>query len=620
MSRNKIVRHIILYVITAIILVNVFPVKHTEASSKKYLIIIKQQDGSYQYYEDMAVEKNNNIMIKVKPFAKAANMSYKNGNGNGKGCIISNHFGKLIFTRNSRNYVLKSDEYSIDYISNYKQCIIDSYNTVHWYTLFSLMRCRYFSAERAPEFKAQGYSGVIVYNNYDRDITLPGAVKNDSPDITPEIHDLMRIDQTNKTQCITAYYQAKNGPKQVELDLTKVLLTYQKYGLPNDGVYGFGNCNNNIEIKGIDKDGKSVGIIKTDGKEFLIDFPQAVRLKITGDIKNLIISFFPVKPIILTKSEVLSVNDIDWISHDGYSWQYFILPEYTLFNMFNWNYQVPIHLEYKILEVGNSDSFNFTGAFKSLTLYLENSLEELKDKEDDIFFEFKIMDKVIDLPKVIVYDGNNNSMSSNYETELIKMMDALKEVGLNTYFPKDNWISQLKVMVKDGIETGGASNISIRPEDTDMNNSYDYIVHLHEMTHFYEAQKAHYGFLIKAWVEGNAIALSEKALEYLEIDDDGYYENDFRLDVLEGVDKQDFEKYYLEVDGHEAYAIGYHFNKYLRDYYGEDIIFRIHKAIYDDDTTTSYYKNSESDKGFIDCIKSVTSQTVFQDFAEQYLK
>jgi hypothetical protein len=143
------------------------------------------------------------------------------------------------------------------------------------------------------------------------------------------------------------------------------------------------------------------------------------------------------------------------------------------------------------------------------------------------------------------------------------------------------------------------------------------------MTHYYESTKLYYGFRFEAWSEGNATSLAIKTMDNLKISyldslGKNYFDSLYATNYsfLTKDNRNNFEAYYLSATGWNATVTGYHFNQFLRDTYGSDIISRILAKVSAANIPTSAGRNSTYDKQFTDCIKAVTSPKVFQLFVE----
>lgn len=596
--------------------VSLLPVHQIHAAtSKKYLVVVREYDGTYKGYDDLIYEtKDKNLLIKAKPIAEALGLTYKEGNGNKKSYTIANGINKLAFTSNSKKYVFYKGKIASKRTAPYKASYIKSYEMIHYTALSDLINCSYYASNKAPQYINYGYSGVIIYDYYNLNPKLPEASEVFETSVKPEI-----MATSSSAAMILASFSIKDGPSELTLDLSEVLDTYKKKSLPYDGVYGYGNCDGVINIQAVDGSGITLGTIATTGKEFMVDFPGAQKLIVTGEVKNLMISFTPVKPIIITDTVLFATSEINWLSPDGNARQYFILPPYTQFNFYNYVVQTAYSTYRQSLEYGNTEPEEFSSGYQMLALIFYRDINEFR-AATDCGVEFRIVEKVINRSNVLVYDTKDNKEADNYEAELLRMREGLKTAGLNKYFPSTAWDKTLTIKIKNGVEYGGPDDVSIQPGDTDLNETYDYVVHLHEMTHFYEQQIHGYGIFVTAWAEGNAISLSKLALKTMKIDENGVY-NQYNTNwsFLTEADKTDFEKFYLTVKGWNAYITGYHFNCYLRENYGDDVIYRILQKASSTDLPYNKGKSDAWSKQFAECIKAETSQNVFSDFIKKYV-
>ncbi|TAH75048.1 MAG: hypothetical protein EWM47_00645 [Anaerolineaceae bacterium] len=602
--------------ILALMLVAMLPNSTTSANTDKgYLLIFEQKDGTYKTFDNLVYKTSNNyLLVKAKSTAKALGLKYQNGNGLNKGCKISLGSKQLTYTRNSKTYYYSSEGSIKKMLANYKQVLIASTNMVHYSTLSAFYGCSYFNTEQNEGYNSNGYKGVIVYSAKQKNPTLPNAGTLFGININASLY--QHEYGGYSAPVISASFSIDDGAGNLKLNLSNVLDTYRKNKLPSDGVYGYGYCEENIIIEGINNKGEMVGKSDIKNKNFIVDFPGAQTLKISGKIKNLNIGFTPEKPIVITDSITYLPKDIDWLSPDGCTRKYFVLPPYTVFNFYNWITQVAYTHNFNVLEK-NQESNEFNSSYQLLSIIFFTAPEPFIAGEG-FGIQFKIWDKTIDNPNVLVYDSTINSQSKNYETELNKMIKALKKVGLNKYFNNTIMKSKMIIKVKDGVPTGGHTGITVEPDDTNLDDQFDYYVHLHEMTHYYEGQRYHYGFNIKAWAEGNAMTLAEKAMNEMNINTESFYTFNRPVSHLINANKNNFEDYYLSISGDDAYIIGYNFTKFLNNTYGDDTVYRILENVYKKDIPAYDAKKTKYDQLFADCIKEATSKDVFDRFVEEY--
>lgn len=418
---------------------------------------------------------------------------------------------------------------------------------------------------------------------------------------------------------IEAHHVNSISSQEVIYNLYRVKEACQQYGLPSDGIYGCGQFNGTLSIKAIDKDGKMIGEMTTTDNVFLINFPNAEKLIIKGyDTGTLNTYFTATAPDEITLPKDISLNSVKWIhTPDGTVISYFLLKDGLDFRVEKF-YQA-FSYEKNHIEMGKDRSFLLNNSYVLVTLVMADIPQDI---EKAIFhiFEWQIQ-KLIDTPTVIVYSPSNVILSTNYEDELLKLISTVKEIGGKNYFPADHFNRQVIIKSEDsGNSSGGLDGIKLEPNLFDLDSSRDYLIHLHELTHFYEASKYHYGIYVKAWVEGVAETLFRQALEQLHIkhDPDSYLK---KLQLPETA-RKDFEYYFFNENNDDVYNVGYHFITYIQNKYGNDVVYRILNRVYQADIPThggAYYNKSERDKQFSDCIKAETRANVFNDFLDYYL-
>lgn len=616
-----------------------------------YLVLVGQANGTYLAYDDIAfVTAHDKVMVKAKPLAIALGLTYQSNSGHKrkKGFTLSLDNDKLVFTRNSKTY------YFYDYISTtiqtscimltapYKQSVHENYNAVACSALSALVNYQYYDTTGRTDYVNLGYCGVIVYNRYSGIAALPAltSVTNHSyytptvtptPTPTPIPGNPTVTNITVKPELITS--TSYSDIKLVEatqttllsgtpllFDLSEVLTAFKANGLPSDGIYGYGGCTTAVTIQGFDINGYQTGEIKTTGSDFLINFPNAIKLKVIGEAKNLMLDFTPVKPIVITDTTKLSFNQINWLyPFDGFARQYFVVAEYMRF--FPENVSSAYALSRRILDVTNYSDPDNANSYQRITAVFKSPSVELVSPYS--YINVQKTKRSINNSLVLFTDTGNAVLATDYETKLLSMITTLKSTGLNTYYPSLNWNRQLIMKLPDTVTNTAYNYITLDPSFLNLDYFYDYYMHLHEMVHFYEATQTHYGFRFEAWTEGNATTLAKKTLDAMSITHNDSTGKEF-FDILYATNysfltqdnKNNFEAYYLNATGQNATLIGYHFTDFLQDMYGSDIVSRILQKVYAANIPVTAGRNSTYDKQFSDCIKAATSPNVFQLFVE----
>lgn len=614
-----------------------------KSKAKNYLVLVGQTDGTYKAYDNIAFKTSDNaIMVKAKLIADALGLDYQSSANcyywHKKGCVLGLGQTKNIYFRNRRTYVIykgSSDFYNFNYetkLAQYKMMVHQNYNAVHCATISNLVNYQYYDTLNVTAYSTLGFGGVVVYNRYNTIPGLPdlkyvtnlkGNNSNNNNNNTPTVavKPVTIIEgSNNRVKYIEAVYSiAQNNNNQL-LDLAEVLTAFANYGLPSNGVYGYGNCDTAVTIQGIDKNGYNVGEIKTTGNEFLVNFPNAVKLSVIGAQKNLVIDFTPVKPTVITSSTLLPFNQVGWLyPTDGYARQYFVIPEYTTFRL--QGITTSSYQSHRLIDMTNSYNPDNASSYQRITAVLTSPYTELYSPT--AYVSVQKTNKVINNTLVVFSDTGNAVLAADYETKLLNMITTLSNTGLNTYFPSKNWNRQLVMKLPDNTVNTAYNYITVDASSLNLDLFYDYYLHLHEMVHFYEATQTHYGFRFTAWTDGNATRLAIKTMDNMNLahkDANGidYFDTMYKTDFsfLTENDKKNFEAYYLNATGWNATLIGYHFTDFLQDTYGNDIIYRIMEKVYAANIPVNNGRNSTYDKQFTDCIKAVTSPNVFQLFVD----
>jgi hypothetical protein len=567
-------------------------------------------------------------MVKAKPLATALGLSYQNTiGGRKKGCVLGLDNKRNVYGRNSKTFYFYNGTTRTKMSAEYKQSVSGSYNAVHSATLSTLVNYKYFDASGSNTYARLGYQGVVVYSRYYGITNLPDLSNvvnywNDDEDFYDDWFDDYYDDWY--VSFVEANYSIASTNQTISMDLNDVLNSFKAFGLPYDGIYGYGNCDTSVTIQGIDKNGYNVGQISTGGKEFLINFPGAVKLSIVGDKRNLSMDFTPVKPIVITDTTRLAFNQIGWLyPTDGFARQYFILSDYMKFSLEN--VTVPYTMSRKMIDINNNENVDYSSSYQRVTAVFKGSWTDMT--ANNKFVNVTKTKQTIDNSLVALYNNTNTAFPANYEGQLINMIVKLSTTGINSYYPSKNFESKLIVQMQNAVAATDGSYINVDPTIVDLNHYLDYYTHLHEMIRFYESKQPHYGFQFAAWSEGNAITLTRKTMDalgvsYTDTNNINYFNVAFPLDFsfVSQDNRNNFESYYLNATGWNASVIGYHFTNFLQMYYGSDVVYKILQKVYAANIPTNGGRNSVYDKMFIDCIKSVTSQNVFQLFVTAYMK
>ncbi len=164
-------KHILGLLLIVAMLLSLLPYQRAEAAAKKYLVI-SYDDGNYWGYHDM-VERTSDgaLMIPAKKFADNFWLEYKNlGNGNftltdketGATCTYQRGAKEYSYTK----YFFASLSKRQNNTAKYAPMLSNKTNMIHCSAVSPLFYCKYFSASTATEYKAKGYSGVLLYSKY----------------------------------------------------------------------------------------------------------------------------------------------------------------------------------------------------------------------------------------------------------------------------------------------------------------------------------------------------------------------------------------------------------------------------------------------------------------------
>jgi hypothetical protein len=627
-----------------------------------YLVLVAQSDGSYIAYDDIAfVTGNNYVMVKAKPAATALGMTYRtiSGNKNKKGLTLTLGQDSNLYTRNSTTY------YFLDYnvqtqqtsktklYAQYKQMVYEKYNAVHCASLSTLVNYQYYDTSAVSDYLKLGYRGVVVYSRYAAITKLPPITSivnfsgyiainnpgngqnnnqnnnnqnNNTGTIYVTVKPVNVTDSTNVNfKNVEASYTVIDTSSTQILDLSEVLAAFQANGLPYTGLYGSGNCDTKVTLQGYDRNGSFVGEMKTTGGEFVFSFPSAVRVTVIGTAKNLVMDFTPVMPVLVNANARLPFNTLSWLYQaDGYARIYYVLGDNIRF--YTENSAAPYKVFRKFLSVINYANPDAADAYQRICVVLKFNTSEMSSGNCFINIQ-KTNLGTINNSLVVFTNTGNAVLATDYEAKLLSMISTLGRTGLNTYFGSANWNRQLIMKLPDNTVNTAYTYITVDPSYLNLDYFFDYYMTLHEMVHFYEATKPYYGMNFPAWTDGSATNLAEKTLDALSVIHKDSYGNDY-IDNMYATDfsflsqdnRNNFESYYLNTTGWNATVIGYHFTDFLQDLYGSDVVYKINQKILAANIPAGSARNAAYDKIFLDCIKSATSQNVFQLFIEQHVQ
>ncbi|MDF2904931.1 MAG: hypothetical protein K0R34_252 [Herbinix sp.] len=620
--------------------------------TNKYLVLVGQKDGSYLAYEDLTSVIDGHIMIKAKPLAKALGLYYQNKGEKGKkGCSISLNFDMIVFTQNSDSYKfydyidttkkIKSSKRTADY----KQVFSNNENYIPFATLGNLVNSSYYDTTNNTNYKYLGYTDVIVYNKYNAVTDVPVLSKVTNLNNNPWFEEAGGIKKGNilslklspmtvikdafeQVKYIEATYQNATTTTDILLDLSAVLTAFKDNGYPSDGIYGYGYSNSSIKVRAYDSQDSFIGEYYSDGGEFPITFPGASQIKVKGNTKNLVLDFTPVKPIVITGSNYELLSHYNWIyGIDKIPRQYFILADHMKLKtvgLLDYAYNE----SRLMLDPTYKDAADTSTSFQRITLtYNPKNFSDLSAKS---YLSTEKTNRVYIEGLAGIENTGRADIGIDYVTKLSNLISTIRSLGTQNYYPSSNWNRFINMKLIDDTPVEDYTQY-IRLDKNDFGLDYftDYYHHSFEIARYYESTTLYYGLNVEAWSIGNAANLARRTLDHMNI---YHYNSTNGKDFIEGMydadnfkflsvtDRANFENYYMEATGIHAAIVGYHFNKFLQDMYGADIIFKIMQRVNAANIPISEGKSTASDTIFANCIKNASSQTVFQDFIRFSIK
>jgi hypothetical protein len=281
-----------------------------------------------------------------------------------------------------------------------------------------------------------------------------------------------------------------------------------------------------------------------------------------------------------------------------------------------------------MLDSTNKDAVDISTSFQRVTLtYNPKNFDDYSTKS---YLTAEKTNRIYIEGLAIFEDTGRAELSTDYAAKLADVISTIRALGSQNYYPSSNWNRILTMKLIDETPTSDYTQyIRLGKNDLGMDYFTDYYHHAFEMARYYEATNLYYGLNVEAWSIGNAANLAKQTLNQMNILHynkingkdfiDGMYEPD-NFKFLSVIDRANFENYYMEATGTNAAIVGYHFNKFLQEIYGSDIILKIMQRVSAANIPVSQGKSSTSDAIFANCIKNATSQTIFQDFIRFAIK
>lgn len=148
----------------------ILPQAKVEAAAKK-ILVITMEDGEANAYKNLAKrDGDNKLIIDVKSLAKKLDLTYKS-QGSGKFTLTDKEDDIVCsYKKGTTKYTAKADGES-ESLKGQVKVTLDS-KKKYWASykaLAPMKECLYIAAADAPEYKANGYAGVLIYSDTEID-------------------------------------------------------------------------------------------------------------------------------------------------------------------------------------------------------------------------------------------------------------------------------------------------------------------------------------------------------------------------------------------------------------------------------------------------------------------
>lgn len=444
--------------------------------------------------------------------------------------------------------------------------------------------------------------------------------------------------QWEETYTLSSYQDAFDGEVRLQLDsvwnsiLPDVNGNIEFSFLEQTGLYGAGYTKGSAVLRGYDIYGNLVAMQKINGN-FAFAFPGAVNIGIENGT-NTTITIVPTEPIYICKTGDFYIDFDQWHQLPNGKRTTWIVLCSPFSNLRAMQSSARASIGYKQLIAGTG----MGGTRSTITEYyqmykLETTNDDYSQYQENSIYRVSGYEALYEDSEVsVLTNGSVDIRNPNYIDQLVSCYYSVKENYLGVYAPKINLPQKFFILI-DGIQPQKTSNrssvfIHLNQEVFDNDQFAKYAV-IHEMIHGFDAcmyyQHGGTTTVREAFNEGRAEYIGKAIAQRIGIVNDymNYPEN-YDWSFITEEQRNDFLSYYRTVDMHEgirAYAVGYYFNKYLCDTYGENVLMRIfdnmlNNRIYWD---VSEIKSSTV-KMFKHYFEAATDENVFQNFVRDVIE
>lgn len=403
-----------------------------------------------------------------------------------------------------------------------------------------------------------------------------------------------------------------------------------------EGLFGSGYTEKPATIIGYNIAGEVLGTYKVDG-DFVYAFPGAVTLGIAGG-KGTAISIIPYEPTFVTGAGYISLEPSALkYTKSGLGFKYVV----ACFPNANESFDAPGFVDgYSYMQF--IDPFGNPGHDSShySIMGVVYSNPSHRDDSANLTLHVDGIEKFYETDELVGYKKSSLKLSDDYGNKALEILHTVKDIMVGPYYPKSVPIAKITVSLNGDFPSTGETKIGLDDYCADASLGDVMITLAHEMVHAIDQSIPAAEIAPATWWEGRAEYLSYKAMDKLGVSYCNEYPNKYDWSFLTKEDKDDFAHYYcFNHNRTSRYFIGYYFQKYLCETYGEDVCGKIMKDISKIDITKEnvqsylddeYYVNdpwslfnllSDERKAelFIECVTKETSKTVFRDFVEKVI-
>lgn len=166
-------------ILVLIMIVLLIPVNRVEASAKKYLVLIQNDNNTWTAYDDLTeVTSDGFIMLKAKPFSEIMNFTYVENTKKKQFSIKRSKTRYNTYTLNNTKYIYSNKANSKSKKANYKsyKSKKDKYNLCIAGSVNTLCNFNSFIGNRIDDYKQLGYDGVLCYSSTNKISNVPNIL------------------------------------------------------------------------------------------------------------------------------------------------------------------------------------------------------------------------------------------------------------------------------------------------------------------------------------------------------------------------------------------------------------------------------------------------------------